>query len=136
VESAAPLAARAFAEVYPHAGMVALFDLPKIIKYKKGTVDEKRTGLEALRSLLASLLHAEPRVVDSDMLRSLLGKGLDGLRRQELKAYEDSLDALFCGYLAYYVWYWGWTKNEVFGEVRTGYIMNPKLVPGGVGRAA
>lgn len=39
---------RVILEVYPHAGLVALFDLPKSLKYKKGTVAQKRAGLSTL----------------------------------------------------------------------------------------
>lgn len=133
---ATPLPPRVIAEVYPHAGMVALFDLPKIIKYKKGTVAGKRTGLNVLRAHLATLEHTEPRLNRSAALTSLLSENLDRLGGQDLKSYEDSLDALFCGYLAYYFWYWGWARTEVFGDVQAGYILNPRLVIGGITRAA
>ena len=123
---------RVIAEVYPHAGMVALFDLPKIIKYKKGSLAEKRAGLKTLRRLLDELENTEPRLHRTATLDALLTKDLDGVGGQGLKTYEDSLDALFCGYLAYYLWYWGWERNEVFGDLQTGYIMNQKLIPGGV----
>ena len=123
-----PLPPRVIAEVYPHAGMVALFDLPRIVKYKKGSVGEKRAGLAVLRTLLARLEGTEPRVHRTGLLNSLLSKNLSQLGGQQLKTYEDSLDALFCGYLAYYLWYWGWA--------RTGYILNPTLVLGGIGRTA
>ena len=45
---AAP-SSRIVAEVYPHAGMVALFDLPKVIKYKKGRLADRWIGV--VRSL-------------------------------------------------------------------------------------
>jgi predicted RNase H-like nuclease len=35
-------------EVYPHAGLVALFDLAKSLKYKKGSTAQKRLGLGIL----------------------------------------------------------------------------------------
>jgi predicted RNase H-like nuclease len=126
------LPARVIVEVYPHAGMVALFDLPKIIKYKKGSVAEKRIGLDVMRVYLATLDQAEPRFNRSTALTSLLSENLGRLVGQGLKSYEDSLDVLFCAYLAYYFWYWGWEKTEVFGDVQAGYILNPRLVPGGI----
>ncbi len=126
------LPARVIVEVYPHAGMVELFILPKIIKYKKGSVAEKRTGLDVLRGHLATLNQAEPRLNRNSTLTSLLSEDLGRLVGQGLKSYEDSLDALFCAYLGCYFWYWGWARTEVFGDVQAGYILNPKLVPGGI----
>jgi len=46
--------------------------------------------------------------------------------------HEDTLDAVFCAYLAYYFWYWGEQRNEVFGAVDKGYIINPRLLVGGI----
>ena len=117
---------RLVAEVYPHAAMVELFKLEKIIKYKKGLVSAKRVGLEELRGRLAGLTKAEPRIIMSDILNALLTISLEGLAGRALKNYEDILDALFCSYLAYYYWYWGWERNRLFGDIEAGYILNPK----------
>jgi predicted RNase H-like nuclease len=54
------------------------------------------------------------------------------LRGRRLKAHEDKLDAFFCAYLAYYFWYWRLDRVEIFGDVASGYIANPKLQPGGI----
>ena len=40
--------------------------------------------------------------------------------------------AVFCAYLAYYFWYWRMQRNEIFGNVDDGYILNPFLVDGGI----
>lgn len=118
---------RIMAEVYPHAAMVALWALPKIIKYKKGSVTAKRLGLHTLRTHLTGLHKAEPPLLRTGVLQELLAVDLNGLVGQRLKNYEDWLDALFCAYLAYYFWYWGWERNELFGNIESGYILNPKL---------
>jgi len=118
---------RIMAEVYPHAGMVALWDLAKTIKYKRGSPALKRSGLQQFRARLASLYQAEPPLVATEKLQELLNHNLDGPGRSDLKSHEDRLDALFCAYLAYYFWYWGWERNELFGDVHTGYILNPIL---------
>jgi predicted RNase H-like nuclease len=131
-----PSPSRVIAEVYPHAGMVALFDLPRVLKYKKGSVTEKRAGLEVLRMYLAGLDNAAPRLRRTTALASLLDQNLGQLVGRSLKSYEDSLDALFCGYLAYYFWYWGWERTEVFGDTQSGYILNPRLVLGGISGAS
>lgn len=118
---------RIMAEVYPHAAMVALWDLPKTIKYKRGSVAAKRVGLNTLRSHLTILRKAEPPLLRTGVSQELLSTDLDGLVGQSLKNYEDRLDALFCAYLACYFWYWGWERNELFGDTESGYILNPRL---------
>ena len=128
--------AKVVLEVYPHAGLVALFDLPKSLKYKKGTVAQKRTGLSALAEHLRRLTHASPRVNANARFNDLLSLELDGLRGRNLKAHEDRLDALFCAYLAYYFWFWGPKRNQFFGDVENGYIANPWLLPGGIAAAS
>ena len=123
-------AGRILAEVYPHAAMVALFDLPKTLKYKKGSVAGKRSGLEELRSYIRLLAETQPPLVMTEPLKALLTTDLGRLAGRALKSYEDTLDGLFCAYLAYYFWYWGWERNEVFGDVESGYILNPLLKRG------
>jgi len=118
---------RIMAEVYPHAAMVALWDLPKTIKYKKGSVSAKRVGLSTLRSHLTTLSKTVPPLLWSGVLQEVLSTDLNELVGQSLKNHEDQLDAVFCAYLAYYFWYWGWERNELFGNTQLGYILNPKL---------
>ena len=121
------------AEVYPHAAMVALFDLQKTIKYKqKWGVDQQRTGLVILRSYLSALACAEPPLLHNEQLSRWLATDLMELRGRALKEYEDTLDALVCAYIAYCFWRWLWDKSEVFGDVDGGYILNPVLVEGGM----
>lgn len=123
---------RVMLEVYPHAAMVALFDLPKVLKYKKGTVAQKRDGLESLAEHIRRLSCARPVLASTAPLERLLAKHLAQLSGPQLKMHEDVLDAVFCAYLAYYYWFWKWERNEVFGDLATGYIVNPRLLPGGV----
>ena len=75
----------------------------------------------------------EPALRSNAALAALLTEGLATRTGRELKTYENSLDAVFCAYVAYYFWYWGWERSEVFGELSSGYILNPSLVPGGIG---
>ncbi len=49
-----------------------------------------------------------------------------GLRGKTLKRYEDTLDAIFCAYLAWHCWRWGEERNEMFGTMAEGYIVVPK----------
>lgn len=119
-------------EVYPHAGLVALFDLPKSLKYKKGTLAQKRSGLRILAEHLSQLAQATPVLLKTPYLTDLLTRDLESLNGGDLKAHEDRMDAVFCAYLAYYFWCWGPVRNRVFGDLDTGYIANPKLLPGGI----
>jgi predicted RNase H-like nuclease len=112
-------------EVYPHPAMVRLFGLAKIIRYKKGSVAEKRLGLGKLRQHLISLASGSTGLVATPNLRELLGQDLEALRGKGLKCYEDTLDALFCAYLAWHCWRWGAERNEVFGTMEDGYIVVP-----------
>jgi predicted RNase H-like nuclease len=123
-------------EVYPHAAMVALFDLPKVLKYKKGPLAQKRQGLRALAAHLRRLSAARPELDANDRLEAILSREIARLPRADLKMYEDALDAVFCAYLAYYFWYWGMERNEVFGSVEMGYILNPTLLVGGIEKHA
>ena len=131
------LTARTMLEVYPHAAFVALFDLPTVIKYKKGTVTAKCTGLTIVQSRLRSLALSEAPLKPNKALEVLLNQDPSALRGQLRKSYEDSLDAVFCAYLAYYLWRLGEAASEVFGNAEQGYIVNPRLrqQPGGAAAA-
>lgn len=117
------------AEVYPHAAMVALWDLPKTIKYKKGRVAQRLEGLAMLRSKLVKLTKATPALLPSRQLKDLLYFDLTQLRGRKRKDYEDQLDALFCAYLAFYFWHWRDKRTHLFGDTECGYILNPILQP-------
>ena len=121
-------APRVMLEVYPHAGQVALFDLPTILKYKKGTVAQKCEGLRSLQGLLDRLTTAKPAIANNALLSALLSENISHLRGDARKRYEDALDAVFAAYLAYYYWYWREDRTEVFGDLTLGYILNPKLL--------
>jgi predicted RNase H-like nuclease len=51
---------------------------------------------------------------------------VDRVKGLALKRYEDTLDALFCAYLAWHCWRWGKARNECFGDLAHGYIVVPK----------
>jgi hypothetical protein len=113
-------------EVYPHPAQVVFFDLPRIIRYKKGSAAEKRAGLAALRGYLSETLpDAEPALVPGETGVGLTGQDLASLGGIGLKRYEDLLDAWFCAYLALYLWWWGSERNEMLGDLAGGYIVVP-----------
>jgi predicted RNase H-like nuclease len=114
-----------FFEVYPHPAQIVLFNRKRIIKYKKGTVPQKRAGLKTLReSIHERLVSGNPPLHINELLEKLLTQNLDQLAGKRLKHYEDMLDACFCAYLAFYYWYWGRERNEMIGELQSGYIIN------------
>jgi predicted RNase H-like nuclease len=118
-----------FFEVYPHPAHVVLFDRDRIIKYKKGRVASRRTGLAEFRdNIRDSLATTDPPLISDAILRDFLRKPLDQLKGRELKHYEDILDSLFCAYLAAYFWAWGYERSEMIGDLSTGYIINPRAL--------
>jgi predicted RNase H-like nuclease len=119
-------AGRWFFEVYPHPAQVVLFNLEKIIKYKKGRLAHKRAGLQSLRQYIAlKFSGGRPSLQPNQQLQSLLDQNLEALTGKALKQYEDTLDALVCAYLAFFYWTWGEEKSELIGDLETGYIINP-----------
>jgi predicted RNase H-like nuclease len=119
IDSARHRAGKWMFETYPHPSMVRLFDLDRIIRYKKGTVAQKREGLRILQSHLGRL----KALVRSADLEALLEHDVATLKGRSLKHYEDQLDAVFCAYLAWHCWRWGPEKNDVFGSPTDGYIV-------------
>jgi predicted RNase H-like nuclease len=103
-----------------------LFARQQIIKYKKGKIAVRRNGLEELRRLIGvRILAASGSFLANPALLEFLSCDLAGLRGGALKCYEDGLDALFCSFLAFHLWRWGWLRNEVVGDLGTGYIVLP-----------
>ena len=115
-------------EVYPHPAMVRLFGLERIIPHKKGSVAQRRAGLAILREHLRKLASGGEGLVESQKLTELLNCDLEWLRGEDLKRYEDTLDAVFCAYLAWHCWRFGEERNEVFGSLEQGYIVVPKPI--------
>jgi predicted RNase H-like nuclease len=121
-----------FFEVYPHPGHVVLFDRKKIVKYKKGKVRERCAGLQELRHLIRDQLGCgTPRLIASSSLTILLEQTLDVMGPSDRKQYEDSLDAVLCGYLAAHYWAWGSERNEMIGTMASGYIVVPSRTTAG-----
>ncbi len=109
-------------EVFPHPAMIHLFQLDRILKYKKGTVAERRGELVRLRQYILSVLpNLTPAlVIEEADLPPVLHKGA------ELKALEDRLDSIICAYVAAHWWYWGAERNRVLGDRTSGYIIVPQ----------
>ena len=113
-------------EVYPHPALVNVFALQQIIRYKKGRVAQRRVGLGALRDHLSRLAHFAPSFGCSSELVNRLFPTSINFAGAALKQYEDLLDAYFCAYLAFHHWRFGDERNEIIGDMDTGYIVVPR----------
>lgn len=115
---------RKFFEVYPHPAMVVIFELEKIIRYKKksgrsydflwGEFQRYQNCLKKLENMVPSL-RLPPEIVE---------RNITGLRGLALKSFGDRLDAVFCAYIAYYAWACP-KKCAVLGTLDEGYILSP-----------
>jgi predicted RNase H-like nuclease len=109
-------------EVHPHAASVTLFNLSRIVKYKRGKRGERARELNRFRQLLLEHLpKLEPGVSNLN-----LPKVPDTGNTKEV---EDQLDAVLCAYIAAHWWYWGLERNSMFGDRESGFIIVPRLKP-------
>ena len=124
-------------EVFPHPAIVNLFNLQRILKYKKGRLSDRRLELLKLQN---HILHILPTIQPHLRLSafpagSRLRVYISGSFPLEipttgaaLKAVEDKIDSLICAYVAAHWWYWGQARNLVLGDITTGYIVIPHAV--------
>lgn len=114
---------RIFFEVYPHPSTISMFNIDRIIEYKSKpnrSIDHK------IKEFGKYLVHIKS-FADKNKIslpKELFKKNISKLNLRELKDYEDTLDAVFCSFIAYYSW-----KNPkeclVLGDMKTGYILTP-----------
>ncbi len=116
-------------EVFPHPAMVHLFQLNQIIKYKKGSLAQKKPELMRFQTLCQQHLSTLTPAIDCQLaaIQPLWRSPMD-LKGKDLKALEDQLDSLICAYVGAYWWYWGAARNWVLGDIKTGYIVVPAPV--------
>jgi len=108
------------AEVYPHPAMVRMFKLPRIVKYKKGTVLQRRKEFRRLQNLIKSCLKKEFPYLERDIeTRELLNMPWS-------KIVEDKTDAFFCSLIGLWHWYHGGKRSEVIGDLDSGFILLPE----------
>ncbi|MBD2678819.1 MULTISPECIES: DUF429 domain-containing protein [Nostoc] len=114
-------------EVFPHPAIVHLFNLERILKYKKGRLSERRLELIKLQNYLVDILPSlSPPLRPLRLCGSFIPE--IPITGAALKATEDKLDALVCAYIAAYWWYWGEERNLVLGDRTTGYIVIPQRI--------
>jgi len=116
-------------EVFPHPAIVHLFGLERILKYKKGRINERRLELIKLYQYILEILpNLEPSLKTPQSNIFPFDFYLLPSTGAALKAIEDKLDSLICAYVAAHWWYWGEQRNVVLGDRTTGYIVIPKAV--------
>ena len=107
-------------EVHPHAATVSLFGLDRIVKYKRGTREQRARGLRRLRSLATSRL---------PVLNPSLSARLPAVPKTgSLKPTEDKIDAVLCAYIAAHWWLWSKQRNRLYGNEDSGYIVVPQRI--------
>lgn len=111
-------------EVYPHPSMVVIFNLKKILKYKdkpKRDYSFRWQEFRRYQSYLKGLENDSPPLY---LPSEIVEKEVERYRASLLKEYEDLLDGIFCGYIAYYAWV-NPNKCAVLGNMEEGYILTP-----------
>ena len=106
-------------EVFPHPAIVQLFNLSRILKYKKGRLAERRKGLKELRSHILTQFPKQDPPLSIQSLPAIPATG------KALKRLEDKLDSIICAYVAAHWWCWGSDRNQVLGSLQDGYIVVP-----------
>jgi predicted RNase H-like nuclease len=115
-------------EVYPHPATVVLFELKKILKYKRGAFEDRHRELLQLMTLIEGLDGATPRLrANRSVAWVTLRKQVEAATRPgQLDRDEDPVDAVVCAYVALY-WYHRPEDVTVYGDFATGYIVTPTL---------
>jgi predicted RNase H-like nuclease len=120
-------------EVYPHAATVALFRLPRTLKYKAKPgrgLEQLKTELLLLMDGLEKLAHADvPLLVDGPEWVELRRRVVAAERKSELRRAEDPIDAVVCAYVALYAERRP-ADITIYGDFTTGYIVTPALPSG------
>ena len=111
---------RLLVEVYPHPAIVRLFNLDRIVKYKKGKVADKRREFKRLQKLIRECLHTRFPLLVVDREIDLL------LKSDWSKQVEDRTDAFLCALIGYNHMLHGGAESELVGCLETGFILLPK----------
>jgi predicted RNase H-like nuclease len=121
-------ASRRAIEVYPHPATIVLFELKKILKYKRGPFEDRHRELLQLMTLIEELDGATPRLrANRSVAWVTLRKRVEAATRPgQLDRDEDPVDAVVCAYVARY-WYHRPEDVTIYGDFATGYIVTPSL---------
>lgn len=125
VQDAEP--ARWMAEVYPHPAQITLLGREQIVRYKRGSVEQRRLRLAEYQELLRSDLTRElPDFLAAPEIAALFASSPSELRGQSLKAHEDALDACFCLAIADRLARAEAEDLHYYGDHDTGFIVVPR----------
>ncbi|MCH8536279.1 MAG: DUF429 domain-containing protein [Alkalimonas sp.] len=114
-------------ECYPHPAIIECFNLPMRLKYKKGSVVDKKRGQIELAGLIKRLAQSSVLkfIIPNTMSFFLNEEHIHSLSGRALKENEDALDALICVYIA------GLFQLSVagtlYGDTDSGYIWVPQV---------
>jgi predicted RNase H-like nuclease len=113
-------------ECYPHPALIEIFELPERLLYKKGRVDQKRTGQVNLAQLLRELAYSTKMALSlAPSLHYLLDEStILKNKGRALKEHEDALDSIVCAYIG--ALYSLQPDEKVFGDSQNGYIYVPQ----------
>jgi predicted RNase H-like nuclease len=118
-------------EVYPHAAMVALFRLPRTLKYKAKPgrdLGQLKSELLLLMGGLEGLAQATVplHVASHEDWVELRRQVATAQRKSDLRRAEDPIDAVVCAYVALYAERCP-AGVTIYGDLATGYIVTPSL---------
>jgi predicted RNase H-like nuclease len=114
-------------ECYPHIALIEIFALVYRLKYKRGSIVDRRDGqcnlsnhimmLEQSSILKLTLAEEPMQLLKHDHIHSLRGRAL--------KQNEDALDSIICAYIAglFLIGF----HSTVFGSATDGYIYVPNV---------
>jgi predicted RNase H-like nuclease len=113
-------------ECYPHPAIVEIFGLPERLKYKKGTVMEKRRGQIRLGEYIHALEKSQlvSLLVREKLASYFSAKHINRLSGMDLKTNEDVLDSIICLYVC--ALYAIRLPYKVYGSRQKGYIYVPR----------
>ncbi len=107
-------------EVYPHPAMIRWFDLPRVLKYKRSPVANRRSEFQRYQNLFRDFLDRELPWLD-------IRKGISLFEEPWKKGSEDQLDALFCAVIGlWHVAHLG-SQTQILGDTATGFLAVPQI---------
>ena len=109
-------------EVYPHPATIGLFNLGRILKYKRGDLATRRAAFTVLLDHVESL--SVVGLESSVRWSEIRDVAANSPRQSDLDRIEDEVDAILCAHLAW-LWHTNRSALQVYGDVETGYIVAP-----------
>lgn len=106
---------RFYFECYPHPALIGLFDLDRMLKYKKRShnQDDWVRLVDSVRSL----------ATEEFPIRNIADYVPAGIGHN--KTSEDALDSIICAYIAAYWWKFGKERSSLIGDLSTDCMVTP-----------